>query len=273
MRARACGARRRVAAPPPRARAAARFQPERARARDGAVGASNATRDAVFRDRALDLYLVTVYAYSKVGSFSYRVTSDAATFARRLSCFRGWRAGCVDYECSDVRTFGRSDVRTPASVAAPAPRIARRRATDARALPTAPRDRSAMSRAMRGAVRDALRRSLAEKAPHSLRVHMSNKYVYAQIVRALDGHVVASASTIERAFPFAESDASARETTRETRSRSDKRAAAAVGDALARRAKAANVDAVKWTRPYGKRFHGKIASLMEALKSGGVGLL
>ena len=46
-----------------------------------------------------------------------------------------------------------------------------------------------------------------------------------------------------------------------------------VGDALARRAKAANVDAVKWTRPYGKRFHGKIASLMEALKSGGVGLL
>ena len=130
-----------------------------------------------------------------------------------------------------------------------------------------------MSRAMRGAVRDALRRSLAEKAPHSLRVHMSNKYVYAQIVRALDGHVVASASTIERAFPFAESDASASATTREMRSRSDKRAAAAVGDALARRAKAANVDAVKWTRPHGKRFHGKIASLMEALKSGGVGLL
>ena len=85
--------------------------------------------------------------------------------------------------------------------------------------------------------------------------------------------LVASASTIERAFPFAESDASASATTREMRSRSDKRAAAAVGDALARRAKAANVDAVKWTRPYGKRFHGKIASLMEALKSGGVGLL
>ena len=76
VRARACGARRRVAAPPPRARAAARFQPERARARDGAVGASNAMRDAVFRDRSLDLYLVTVYSYPKVGSFSYRVTSD-----------------------------------------------------------------------------------------------------------------------------------------------------------------------------------------------------
>ena len=135
------------------------------------------------------------------------------------------------------------------------------------------RSRQDFERALRGAVRDALRRSLAEKAPHSLRVHVSNKYVYAQIVRALDGHVVASASTIERAFPFAESDASASATTREMRSRSDKRAAAAVGDALARRAKAANVDAVKWTRPYGKRFHGKIASLMEALKSGGVGLL
>jgi large subunit ribosomal protein L18 len=172
---------------------------------------------------------------------------------------------------SDVRTFGRSDARVGRRAGVVA--SARRRATDARARRTAPRDRSAMSRAMRGAVRDALRRSLAEKAPHSLRVHVSNKYVYAQIVRALDGHVVASASTIERAFPFAESDASASATTRETRSRSDKRAAAAVGDALARRAKAANVDAVKWTRPYGKRFHGKIASLMEALKSGGVGLL
>jgi hypothetical protein len=33
-------------------------------------------RDAVFRDRSLDLYLVTVYSYPKVGSFSYRVTSD-----------------------------------------------------------------------------------------------------------------------------------------------------------------------------------------------------
>ena len=176
---------------------------------------------------------------------------------------------------TSVRTFGRSDVRTfgrPRGRRAGVVASARRRATDARARDGAARP-TAMSRAMRGAVRDALRRSLAEKAPHSLRVHMSNKYVYAQIVRALDGHVVASASTIERAFPFAESDASASATTREMRSRSDKRAAAAVGDALARRAKAANVDAVKWTRPYGKRFHGKIASLMEALKSGGVGLV
>ena len=91
---------------------------------------------------------------------------------------------------------------------------------------------------MRGAVRDALRRSLAEKAPHSLRVHMSNKYVYAQIVRALDGHVVASASTIERAFPFAESDASASSTTRATRARRANPAAAAWGRARARRADA-----------------------------------
>ena len=171
---------------------------------------------------------------------------------------------------SDVRTFGRSDVRTSD---AGVRRAARDAARPTRARGDGAARPTAMSRAMRGAVRDALRRSLAEKAPHSLRVHMSNKYVYAQIVRALDGHVVASASTIERAFPFAESDASASATTREMRSRSDKRAAAAVGDALARRAKAANVDAVKWTRPYGKRFHGKIASLMEALKSGGVGLL
>ena len=168
-----------------------------------------------------------------------------------------------------VRVFGRSDDHTRSvGRRRRVRRIARRVVVVA--LPARAR---AMSHAMRRAARDALRASLAEKAPHSLRVHMSNKYVYAQIVRALDGHVVASASTIERAFPFATHERDASASASEPRSRSDKRAAAAARDALARRAKAANVDAVKWTRPYGKRFHGKIASLMEALKSGGVGLL
>ena len=120
----------------------------------------------------------------------------------------------------------------------------------------------------RAAVRAAER---AASAPHALRVHMSNRYVYAQIVRRTDGHIVASASTIERAFDdMVSSSASASASGRA--SRSDKRAAAAVGETLAARARRADVDAVRWHRPYGKRFHGKIKSLMDALVAGGVGL-
>lgn len=120
----------------------------------------------------------------------------------------------------------------------------------------------------RAAVRAAER---AASAPHALRVHMSNRYVYAQIVRRTDGHIVASASTIERAFDdMVSSSASSSASGRA--SRSDKRAAAAVGETLAARARRADVDAVRWHRPYGKRFHGKIKSLMDALVAGGVGL-
>ena len=114
----------------------------------------------------------------------------------------------------------------------------------------------------------------AASAPHALRVHMSNRYVYAQIVRRVDGHVVASASTIERAFDEATSSASSGEVERggARASRSDARAAARVGETLAARARRADVENVRWHRPYGKRFHGKIKSLMDALVEGGVGL-
>lgn len=112
----------------------------------------------------------------------------------------------------------------------------------------------------------------AASAPHALRVHMSNRYVYAQIVRRTDGHIVASASTIERAFDDMVSSSSASASASGRASRSDKRAAAAVGETLAARARRADVDAVRWHRPYGKRFHGKIKSLMDALVAGGVGL-
>jgi ribosomal protein L18 len=34
--------------------------------------------------------------------------------------------------------------------------------------------------------------------PYSLKLFLSNKYTYAQIVRKADGHIVAAASTIEK---------------------------------------------------------------------------
>ena len=136
--------------------------------------------------------------------------------------------------------------------------------------------------------RAALAASTALASPHALRVHFSNRYVYAQIVRASDGHVVASASTIERGFDEASGtigrprgvsggeggaaravvDAAA---TRRV-SRSDKRAAAYVGKTLAERAKAAEVERVRWNRPYGQRYHGKVRAMLEELVGGGVGV-
>lgn len=139
-------------------------------------------------------------------------------------------------------------------------------------------------------MRAALAASTALRSPHALRVHFSNRYVYAQIVRASDGHVVASASTIERGFDastgtigrpragggagdgFGGRAAKAAADAVDARrvSRSDKRAAAYVGKTLAERAKAAEVERVRWNRPYGQRYHGKVRAVLEELVGGGI---
>ena len=146
-------------------------------------------------------------------------------------------------------------------------------------------------------MRAALAASTAMKSPHALRVHFSNRYVYAQIVRASDGHVVASASTIERGFDEASgtigrarggggppsrgfgfggeaakavADAGSHGVDARRVSRSDKRAAAYVGKTLAERAKAAEVERVRWNRPYGQRYHGKVRAVLEELVGGGI---
>jgi len=121
-----------------------------------------------------------------------------------------------------------------------------------------------MSAATRDALaRAALHASRAAANPYALHVHMTNKHVRAQIVRALDGHVVASASTLERVV---------RESEPAIRSTSDKAAATRVGEVLAVRAGASDVARVRWARAYGTRLHGKIARLLEALQAGGVAL-
>ena len=143
-------------------------------------------------------------------------------------------------------------------------------------------------------MRAALAASTAARSPHALRVHFSNRYVYAQIVRASDGHVVASASTIERGFDAstgtigrprggwgpghgfggeaakAAADAGSHAADARRVSRSDKRAAAYVGKTLAERAKEAEVERVRWNRPYGQRYHGKVRAVLEELVGGGI---
>lgn len=54
--------------------------------------------------------------------------------------------------------------------------------------------------------------------------------------------------------------------------RSDKNAAAAVGRAIAARAKSASIDAVHFEKPRGKRFHGKLKALIDNMRDAGLPL-
>jgi len=107
-------------------------------------------------------------------------------------------------------------------------------------------------------------------------VFFSNKYIYAQIVRAGDGHVVASASSIERAHASSRrapaGDSSSEGESRARASTSDKRAASIVGERLGERARALAIDVVRWVRPHGARYSGKNAALMDGLQHKGVEL-
>ena len=53
---------------------------------------------------------------------------------------------------------------------------------------------------------------------------------------------------------------------------SDKAAASKIGELLAERAAAAEVPAVHWVRPKGKRFHGKTAALINSMTAAGLKL-
>ncbi|KAK9787998.1 hypothetical protein WJX73_000835 [Symbiochloris irregularis] len=95
---------------------------------------------------------------------------------------------------------------------------------------------------------------------HLLKLFFSNKYSYAQILRTSDGHIVASASTIERAQ---------RQSLANT---ADKAASAVIGRILAERAGKASVSQVHWDRRHGEKYHGKIKELLDAVQQGGVKL-
>ena len=131
---------------------------------------------------------------------------------------------------------------------------------------------------------------------HHLKVFFSNRFVYAQVTRKTDGHVRAappvpfSASSSVRvretrdailtpslpSIPREQILASASMIEREMReslpNRSDKNAAAAVGRAIAARAKSASIDAVHFEKPRGKRFHGKLKALIDNMREAGLPL-
>ncbi|HLE88564.1 MAG TPA: 50S ribosomal protein L18 [Candidatus Limnocylindria bacterium] len=113
--------------------------------------------------------------------------------------------------------------------------------------------------------RDALRRKRHERirlhldgsaARPRLSVFRSAKYIYAQVIDDTSGRTLASASSREASLTVAPGKV---ETAR------------SVGRALAQRAKAAGVSAVVLDRG-GYRYHGRVRSLAEGAREGGLDL-
>ena len=127
-----------------------------------------------------------------------------------------------------------------------------------------------------------------------LKLFISNKYAYAQVVNMLEGKIVASASTIEKAVKEGLGHSAV-----------DKSACSKyvllpffylslaikftdllifipiiityfmrrVGEVLAQRAAAAGIEGVSWQRKQGQKYHGRIASLIESMKQSGLKLV
>ena len=90
-----------------------------------------------------------------------------------------------------------------------------------------------------------------------LTVHRTNGHIYAQITTAAGERVLASASSVEK------------EVRAILKNGSNKKAAEAVGQRIAEKAKAAGIQSVAFDRA-GYRYHGRVKALAEAARSGGL---
>ena len=98
------------------------------------------------------------------------------------------------------------------------------------------------------------RRVLGTPTRPRISVYRSLNHMYAQVIDDLAGRTIASASTRESALGL---------------DKTGHAAAAAVGAALAERAKAAGVSKVVFDRG-GFRFHGRVKALADAARKGGL---
>jgi len=90
-----------------------------------------------------------------------------------------------------------------------------------------------------------------------LTVHRSGRHIYAQVIAAEGGNVVATASTVQK------------ELSAGLTSTSNKDAAKAVGKAVAEKTLAAGISAVAFDRS-GYRYHGRVAELANAARESGL---
>ena len=90
-----------------------------------------------------------------------------------------------------------------------------------------------------------------------LTVHRSGRHIYAQVIAAQGGSVIAAASTVQKDLRAG------------LKGTSNKDAAKAVGKAVAEIAVAAGVSNVAFDRS-GYRYHGRVAELADAAREGGL---
>jgi large subunit ribosomal protein L18 len=90
-----------------------------------------------------------------------------------------------------------------------------------------------------------------------LTVHRSGRHIYAQVISAEGGSVIAAASTVQK------------ELRTDLTSTSNKDAAKAVGKAVGEKAVAAGVSDVAFDRS-GYRYHGRVAVLADAARESGL---
>jgi large subunit ribosomal protein L18 len=90
-----------------------------------------------------------------------------------------------------------------------------------------------------------------------LTVHRTDQHIYAQVISADGAKVLAAASTLQKAISG------------DLKGTKNKAAAAAVGKAVAEKAKAAGVESVAFDRS-GYRYHGRIAALADAAREAGL---
>jgi large subunit ribosomal protein L18 len=101
------------------------------------------------------------------------------------------------------------------------------------------------------------RTRIATSGAHRLCVHRTPRHIYAQIIAPEGGRVVASASTLVKEL---------RSSLKYT---GNMEAAAAVGKAIAERAKASGIEQVAFDRS-GFKYHGRVKALADAAREAGL---
>lgn len=101
------------------------------------------------------------------------------------------------------------------------------------------------------------RAKIAQLKVTRLCVHRSNSHIYAQIIDATGGKVLASASTMEA------------EVRKKVKNGGNVEAAAVIGKRIAEKAKTAGVTAVAFDRS-GYKYHGRIKALADAARENGL---
>lgn len=101
------------------------------------------------------------------------------------------------------------------------------------------------------------RAKIAQLKVTRLCVHRSNSHIYAQIIDATGGKVLASASTMEA------------EVRKKVKNGGNIEAAAVIGKRIAEKAKTAGVTTVAFDRS-GYKYHGRIKALADAARENGL---